>query len=432
MSRQGYLICGKTDCGKKGSIRKRYRDHVQIPQSKKIERITEALEYNAKNFYKQHEHFTYLPVDLEQEKRFILDEYYKILPFTPHNREDVIDFEKKWIEILSKDSKLRYPIKIPKVSNSLTLPREFNNNNIYKISKEFLRKETYPRPNRLSIFCLFCSVSFASLLEVFNELEQESYPELFSSGSVLDCEYCCQCLVKCIILPYSYIEIIFNEKYHISEFNILKLIKDSHEHSIRGASTRNSKNWLICIKCLENRHLSWIEKEKCLKCGSPKKITRLDPKIVERIYCNAVNDTRFLVVHYLLLVKFWSKLTNLLKNDSKIREKYISAFKKYENEILNPKSTYLKNHDYLMIHYDPIKSSKKTSHSLSELEMLNTRVIDNEYLLGLTFFSLRGPGPFINRIANLLSDYGFPDEIVLTKLSADFLQSNFAINHDNY
>ena len=154
LGKKGYLLCGRTGCETRGFIWKRYKDHVQIPLRKNITGVFEALDYNAKNFYKQHEYLTFNPPNEEQESAFNIDEYNRIIPFTPHNREYIRDFEQKFMKIFSNNIDFYYPEKT-KTNIIADLPIDYTNNNIYKVARETIKNETRRRPNRISIFCLF-------------------------------------------------------------------------------------------------------------------------------------------------------------------------------------------------------------------------------------------------------------------------------------
>ena len=423
MGKKGYLQCGRSDCARRGYIWKRYKGHVQIPLRKNITGVLEALDYNAKNFYKQHEHLTFNPPNEAQESSFNIDEYNRIILFTPHNREDIINFEQRFMKIFSNNIDFYYPesSKTKTKTNIIAdLPIDYNNNNIYKLARETIKNETTRRPNRISIFCLFCSISFASLRDIYQKVEHSYVPNLSSNYHIDELKKYYQTLATCLIIPYYYVEYIFNNKYRISQFDILNLIRDSQDYGSRAASSRNAHNWLFCITCLENKRISFIKNGKCIHClNSRKKMTKLDSKSIQTMYFNIKNDMYFYYINYLTLVKFMSIITNFLKNDYIVKEEYFSHFNRYKHQISNSKLLYLRKCHYQIRHYDATILPKKKIHYLTNSEILNTKVKDHEYLNEIIMQSINYPNIETNRLIDILTRYRFPDEIMLEKILKD-------------
>lgn len=428
MTNKGYLICGRPDCKKRGFIRKKYKDHVQIPLRRNITGITAALDYNAKIFFRLHEHLTILPPSKEQERHFDIDHHYpRIIPFTPHAISDFYEFEQRVTTMLSRDLEEYYPEKGSKLSAIAHLPNDYTSNRVRKISREFVKKGATKRINRLSMFCLFCSISFAALRDIYMKIENTCFDSSFSNEDINMTKVNFQNIATCLIIPYYYTEPVFNKKYHVSQFKILKILKDSFVYGNWAASTRNSKNWLFCMKCLEDRKLNLITKKgKCPKCcNTRKKVMKLDSKSVAQFKHKIINDIRLYYLYYPLLIKFMTTTTEIL-NDPTTREKYLNNFKNYENQIISSKSTYLRNYKYQMIHYDTINSSKKTSHSLTELDILNTIIVDDhEYLKELVYVSTISsiPNDRKNKILKILTTYNYPNELIAYKIYIDQLQA---------
>ena len=108
------------------------------------------------------------------------------------------------------------------------------------------------------------------------------FPNLSSNYPTDELKIYYQTLANCLIIPYYYVEYIFNTKYHISQFDILKLIRDSHDYGLGAASSKNAHNWLFCMKCLENKRISFIKNGKCIGCpNSRKKTTKIDSKSIQ-------------------------------------------------------------------------------------------------------------------------------------------------------
>jgi hypothetical protein len=327
--------------------------------------------------------------------------------------------------LFSKNLEYYYPSNSSKVDISSTLPTEYNNNNIYKISREIINKETIKRPNRLSIFSLFCSISFASLRDIYLEMENTPLPQSFSNDFTNTNTKNSQCIATCLIIPHYYTESALNNKYHISEFNISKIITDSFNYGNRAASTKNSKNWLICVNCLENRQSSMIKKGKCPVCGNNrKKIVKIDPSLIGQMKYNLVNDIRFYYFYFPMLIRFMSVVTDFLKNDPVIRGDYLDRFKSYENQIIYSKSTYLRRNTYQMRHYDTTNASNKKSHTLTESELLNTKVIDNDYINTLSFLASDPSNTgTIDKLIVILLKFKYPHEFIMKKIEFDGLNA---------
>ncbi len=81
------------------------------------------------------------------------EEIHRILPFTPHTLEDILDFEKKWGEILSNDLELRYPNRHSNQNNNPLLPQDYENSQIHKLSKRISIK-FHPNLTRY-LYCVY-------------------------------------------------------------------------------------------------------------------------------------------------------------------------------------------------------------------------------------------------------------------------------------
>jgi hypothetical protein len=107
LKRDGYLVCGISGCGKRGFLTKVFRkSKVQIPRRNNITTVSKALDYNAKVFYRLYEFLTLLPYDEGLEKEFNITKYAEIVPFSPHNNEDIKGFEDRFTDLLSKRYKV--------------------------------------------------------------------------------------------------------------------------------------------------------------------------------------------------------------------------------------------------------------------------------------------------------------------------------------
>ncbi|MBA3283652.1 MAG: hypothetical protein H0U27_01150, partial [Nitrosopumilus sp.] len=381
MKGDGYIVCGKTGCGERGFITRVFRKtKVQIPRRNKITLVSKALDYNAKVFYRLYEFLTLLPFDAELEKEFNITKYAKIVPFSPHNNGDIKSFEDRFTDLLSKKYDIFNKRNSSIHSDKINPKIEYNNNNIYKLNREIDMSQSLKNLSRPSLSCLFYSISFASLRDIYKEIEdfgsqdtdfQNVQNEMKSNSFIFS---------QCIMIPYCYIENILDKRYHIPVHKIQKFIRDSFDHGIRGASTKNSKNWLICVNCLGNGRKSLFINGKCPVCGNTKKrISRIDPKSIENIRYHVINDMLFYYRFYHTMLINMSDITDLIKNQSGLRESYLFNFKKYEIQVIDSESSYLKTHNYLLCHYNKERKSKKISHSLNELDILNTRIIDNDY-----------------------------------------------------
>jgi hypothetical protein len=178
--------------------------------------------------------------------------------------------------------------------------------------------------NRASLSCLFYSISFSSLRDVYKEIEDFSPQDVDFQNSQNIMKSNRFVFAQCIMIPYCYIENIVDKRYHIPVHKIPKYIRDSFDHDIRGASTKNSMNWLICINCFENGRKSSFKNGKCPVCGNTKKrISRIDPKSIKNLRYNIINDILFYYRYYYTLLVHMSEITDLIKNHSEVREKFI-------------------------------------------------------------------------------------------------------------
>jgi hypothetical protein len=230
-------------------------------------------------------------------------------------------------------------------------------------------------------------------------------------------------LANCLIIPYYLLERVINNRYHIPFEKITQLICYS-DYGYRAASTKTSSNWLFCLKCYESGHVSLLENGTCLVCGGGrKKITRFDPKSIEKLIHNVINELSFYDFYYPTLVQFIRGVTDALK-DPLFKGHYLSRFNKYENEIIHCESSYLKSPKYQMRHLDAMNSSKRKSHSLSEEELLNTKIMDEEYTRAV---SLQGYDPSAvasnNKLFSILNNLKYPRELIKKKIHFDILSS---------
>ena len=74
-----------------------------------------------------------------------------------------------------------------------------------------------------------------------------------------------------------------------------------------------------------------------------------------------------------------------------VEEIYFSHFNKYENQIIKSKCSYLRKCHYQMRHYDAVTPLKKKIHYLTNHELLNIDVKDQEYLKEIIMQSINYP-----------------------------------------
>jgi hypothetical protein len=265
INKNGYLICLRNNCNRRGAIAKRvHKNQVQIPNKKNIKTIVEALDFNAKVFYRLYEFLTYLPFDKKLEHKFNIDKYVRFVPFSPHSTEETKVFENKFINILSqKFEKQNKKLSTISENNKVVPKIEYNDNYLHKIKRE-LNKKGKRVAHGSSISCLYYSISFAALRDLYEEMEHYMYPEPYSLESKIEMDEFNKTISKCLLFINLFSEYLVDNGYHIPVTEIWKLMIDSTNFGYNAASTKNSYTCQICTKCIENGRVSPFEKENVL------------------------------------------------------------------------------------------------------------------------------------------------------------------------
>ncbi len=82
-----------------------------------------------------------------------------------------------------------------------------------------------------------------------------------------------------------------------------------------------------------------------------------------------------------------------------------------------------------MCHYTSDNSSKKKSHSLTRKEILDSNIIDLEYLKQIQSFLLDPTGEGRIRMFQILDEYNFPKEFILEKIFTDISRMKIFWSH---
>ncbi len=169
---------------------------------------------------------------------------------------------------------------------------------------------------------------------------------------------------------------------------------------------------------------------KCSNCNNSRKaISKINPKSIQTMKYNIINDIKFYEDYYYTFLGFMSGLTNLIKNDEYIKECYLSNFKKYEEQIINSSHSYLKEYTYYMCHYDTINPSKKKTCSLCKTDIINIIINDDEYRKLISdVIEKRSNYQTAQNLKEILYKYNFPEEFALQKTYTDYLKSKLKIH----
>ena len=134
-----------------------------------------------------------------------------------------------------------------------------------------------------------------------------------------------------------------------------------------------------------------------------------------------INDKfKYFESNYYLFKDFMDWLSDKIKNNDKIRDYYITTFKKYKEQISNTEYNYLKEDRYEMRHSD---HSKPTC-SLKNEDVLNIRVNDKEYnKIIIDALEKREGFKGPHRLIEILKEYNYPIELAELKASIDFINT---------
>jgi hypothetical protein len=429
-SKRGHIVCGRENCGKKGFIWKGYRKSVvQIPLQENITRIVHAMDYLAKLFYRSYDYAAFLPEGVLVD--FFGKTFQDIIPFTPHTISDFIKFNN---EISEKH--LRRQVKSHDSESKHTSKKiEFNSNQLHKLSREHVDGLKVRNPNKLSSAFLFYSISYAALRDLWQDFENYHQSRVLSNVSSASTDTSAfpeRELAKCLVISHSIIEYMVNNKHHIQIHKIPKLIIDSQTSGYRGAATKNSENWLWCSKCIQKGIKSLFVNGMCPKCKNTKRrVSKIDFKSIQTLKYNVVNDMIFFLFYRREFDVFMNNLRDLIINDPDVNAQYLNFFEKYQKQVTNSESSYLKKYDFKMCHYDTSNPSNKKSHSLTEEEILNSKIIDQEYLSEIHVLVANPSIEGLIRTTILLRRYNFPKEYIQEKILFDISRMEISLNSQN-
>lgn len=385
------------------------------------------MDYLAKLFFRSYEYALSFPEDISIGEDFFQKSFQEFIPFTPYTIGDFTKFDKKLSEKFQKSqiNSLNNRKKSKSTSNDI----EFNSNTLHKLSREYSDSLNIKNSNKLSSAFLFYSISYTALRDVYQELE--SYNRRNSPSDTTTIKFPEEEIAQCLMIAHSIIEYMVNKKYRIQIHEIPKLILDSG-FGYRAAATKNSKNWLWCSKCMRKGTRSIFVNEKCPRCkNSRKKVSKIDFNSIRTMKYNVISELVFMQDHRSVFIAFMNSLSYVIKNEPDVNHQYISYFKKYENQIFNSESSYLKKYNFRMCHYNSENSSKKKSHSLTEKEILDSNLIDREYLKEIHSFLKNPSGEGIIRINRILYKYNYPKEFIREKILNDVLRMQIYFNFQN-
>lgn len=373
------------------------------------------MDYLAKLFYRLYDHTLFFPENISI-RNFFEKSFQHYIPFTPYTIDDFTKFHKKLSDRLQSQTKHNANL------NKKT-PRklEFNSNQLHRLSRETSDSLKIKKPNYISSTFLFYSISYAALRDVWQDIENYHRSNT-SVNAVKPSEFPEKNIAKCLMVSHSIIEYMVNKKYRIQIHEIPKLIRDSIHFTDRAAATKNSKNWLWCSKCMKKNSISLFVNGKCPRCqNSRKKVWKIDFKSIQILKVNVVNDMLFLQNHRPEFDTFMNYLSSMIRNELDVNRQYIGYFEKYENQVFNSESSYLRKYNFRMCHYDSENSSKKKSHSLTEKEILNSNLIESKYIVEIHSFVLNSSKEGMIRINQILHEYNYPTEFTRKKILHDLL-----------
>jgi hypothetical protein len=337
--RKPILICSK--CGRKGFIRKK-EAKFRVPQRNRKFTFYQILDYIARISFVR---FVYELEHNTKKKEISLDDYRKVVPFSPHSKKELSEFESK---VRSRLNRLVTGI------DQHTLLKEDSMED-----KDLAKGYT-----ELSLlYFSLCFISLRKLMQHFNfHIEEKFEEELISH-----------------IRDSFYLLTASSDKRNKLNLDILlNIMKDEDRVGLNYAIAKNLKefHYLKCRRCKIQFHQDSTIK-KCVKCGFQIDKAKSSPRHLRKRLEELETKTSQFPTNIYYFLAF-----TIVVRDDLLKEKSMkSIFKNYFDETL---SDYLVNLNlngtvyYVMVH--SANGKKQQCYLNNEKDLLGIRILDDNYI----------------------------------------------------
>lgn len=388
-SENAFTICPK--CNRRGFIAFKYtKTKVQVPHINNLKSINNALDYNAKLYFRLFEIFLFShdPPDETNTGTNVLRDYQKFIWFTPHFREHVEEF-----------SDLVYTCYNPNIKSSkqrgtagMTPSFQLNRAFMDRLQREAASRDIKPR-NRYAGYLLFYAISFLALKDVYEEFvfvrhfdrkfglfgpeKEEVYEDPITLKRVLKA-------FGFETLPLRYGSDNRNNRV-LMEW--LRIFFDSLDDNYSRAASRNQTAWKVCEICLRNNHKETYVgiDETCPVCKTKNEFySKPDKRYIEKMYKELSEISVCYNEHYLTSLKIKSDLTHLVHRTCLNR--YLEAFSKHTHKFFKSNSSFLQPHVLYFAHYDQSAGKDKRKKCYLNKELISQLKMSSEEYNGFIAF----------------------------------------------
>ena len=385
------LICSK--CGRKGFIRtKQAKFHV--PQRNKKFTFYQILDYVAKLSFAR---FIYELEHNTERKEWSLDSYRKIVPFSPHSKKELSEFEFKVRTRLNE---------------------RVTGHNQYTFSEKRANEDIsmFNRTNELSLlYFSLCFISLRKFMQYFNFRIEKNFEED---------------LINYIGNSFHALTFSSDKRNKLSFETLFNIMKDKGKVGLNYGISKNLKEFhpTVCRPCKKIYQESTNIK-KCTKCGH-----RVDKvRSSEKYLRNRLEELETKALEFPISIYYFLAFTIVVR-DTLFKEKSMKKiFKNFFYQTLSDYLADLKLHGtsyYVMVHSE--NGRKQQCYLNDENDILGIRILDKDYITAFKEairILVYGHDGHLNKngvvVYNTLSSINFPVEYRHNKAMEDY--KNFSL-----